>query len=238
MIRPLLACLALLLPTASEASCRLALALGLDVSGSVDEREYRLQLDGLAAALSSDRVAQKLLASPDTPVAIAIYEWSGLRAQRLILDWTLVRKDEDLERITATLTAYTRRPENQATALGAAMRYAADLFERGPACWQKTLDLSGDGKNNEGYPPTTLHRDPDFADITVNGLVIGSDSQTGDDERQMEIMELSAYFRRRVIHGPGAFIEVALGFEDYERAMTRKLLREVEGIVVGQARLP
>jgi hypothetical protein len=49
----------------------------------------------------------------------------------------------------------------------------------------------------------------------------------------MEVMELSAYFRRRVIHGPGAFIEVALGFADYQRAMERKLLRELEGLVIG-----
>jgi hypothetical protein len=42
----------------------------------------------------------------------------------------------------------------------------------------------------------------------------------------MEMMELSAYFRSRVIRGPNAFIEIAQGFDDFERAMTRKLLRE------------
>ena len=36
--------------SAVAAECRLALALGLDVSGSVDVMEYRLQLDGVANA--------------------------------------------------------------------------------------------------------------------------------------------------------------------------------------------
>ena len=40
----------LLLPGVARAQCRQALLLALDVSGSVDAREYRLQLDGLAAS--------------------------------------------------------------------------------------------------------------------------------------------------------------------------------------------
>jgi hypothetical protein len=31
-----------------------------------------------------------------------------------------------------------------------------------------------------------------------------------------------------VILGPGAFVEIALGFEQYEQAMVRKLRRELE----------
>jgi hypothetical protein len=37
------------------------------------------------------------------------------------------------------------------------------------------------------------------------------------------------YFKQEVIFGPGAFVEVAAGFEDFERAMKRKLLREING---------
>ena len=38
----------------AEAACRLALALGLDVSGSVNAAEYALQRTGLAAAPDTD----------------------------------------------------------------------------------------------------------------------------------------------------------------------------------------
>ena len=49
------------------ADCRQALALGLDVSGSVDALEYRLQLDGVAGALLDPEVIGAFLAFPDAP---------------------------------------------------------------------------------------------------------------------------------------------------------------------------
>jgi hypothetical protein len=74
-----------------------------------------------------------------------------------------------------------------------------------------------------------------FEDITINGLVIGADAPDIGDVRQVEIGELSAYFRAYVIHGPDAFVETAIGFQDYQNAMTRKLLRELDGLVFSQA---
>ena len=51
-----LASLLVLLATPGEAwSCRLALVLAIDVSKSVDSREYRQQLQGLAQALRDGR---------------------------------------------------------------------------------------------------------------------------------------------------------------------------------------
>ena len=44
----------------AAAGCRLALAIGMDVSASIDETEYRLQRQGMAGALLSPRV-QSLL---------------------------------------------------------------------------------------------------------------------------------------------------------------------------------
>jgi len=97
-----------LLPDAALAACRQALALGLDVSGSVDSREYRLQLDGLATALESPRVAAHLLELPDAPVALAIYEWSGPDFQSLILPWTEITTAATLAQITALLRNHPR----------------------------------------------------------------------------------------------------------------------------------
>jgi hypothetical protein len=64
-------------------------------------------------------------------------------------------------------------------------------------------------------------------------LVIGSDDPATGDRRQTEIGELSSYFRAEVIAGPDAFVQTAIGFEDYAAAMTRKLERELEDVVVG-----
>ena len=56
-----LALLALLAATPAQAACRQALALGLDISGSVGAREYVMQREGLAAALGADAVRAAIL---------------------------------------------------------------------------------------------------------------------------------------------------------------------------------
>ena len=69
MIRAVGLILALTMPSVTDAmECRQALALGLDVSGSVDAREYRLQLSGVASALDAPEVREKLLSMPAAPV--------------------------------------------------------------------------------------------------------------------------------------------------------------------------
>ncbi len=217
----------------AQTACRQALAFGLDVSASVDAAEYRLQLDGLANALQSEPVVQRIFEMPQAPVALAAYEWSGISHQRAISGWVLIETAQDLDAFTDRLRRHQRVRAPSSTAIGAALLHGVEMLETGPVCWRRTLDISGDGTNNDGPEPVRLHPRAARADVVVNGLIIGSDSQTGDDARQMEIMELSAYFRRRVIFGPSAFIEVAIDFSTYEDAMERKLLRELQGFVVG-----
>ncbi|WP_370244938.1 DUF1194 domain-containing protein, partial [Salipiger sp.] len=69
--------------------CRLALLLALDVSSSVDEEEYRLQKEGLAAALADPDIARSILEG-DGRVALGVYEWSGRRQSTVVLDWTVL----------------------------------------------------------------------------------------------------------------------------------------------------
>jgi uncharacterized protein DUF1194 len=214
------------------AQCRQALAVGLDVSGSVDGGEYQLQLLGLAKALIDPEVQGALLAQPGSPVYLAVFEWSEPRYQRLLLDWTVISDRQTLEAVSARLSGLTRRPAPPGTALGSAMRFGADLLITGPECGKRTLDISGDGKNNFGVHPREIRRSLARLPITLNALVIGADAPPIGDVRQVELSELSAYFRAWVIMGADAFVETALGFEDYQSAMTRKLLRELENRAV------
>ena len=219
--------------SASAAQCRQALALGLDVSGSIDTHEYRLQMDGLAAALLDDEVVASLLAMPSAPVDIAIYQWSGPRDQRLIVDWTTVLSAADLTRIVGALHGVERPTGSVGTALGTAMRTGRDLLMQRTGCWKLTLDISGDGKRNMGPRPQEIKTEMEAASITVNALVIGADSPRLGDVRQVEIGELSAYFNANVIVGADSFVQTALGFAAYEEAMIQKLKRELEGLVIG-----
>ncbi len=220
------------------AQCRQALALGLDVSGSVDSREYRLQLDGLAAALLRPEVQELILSNPAAPVRLAVFEWSETSFQRVLVDWTVLRSASDLQAIAQRLTATRRSSAPQGTAVGAAMQFGAGLLAAHPECWRRTLDLSGDGKHNIGPHPRLAKKALSGAGITINGLVIGADDPANGDKRYVQIGELSAYFNAWVILGPGAFVETALGFEAYEDAMARKLIRELGTLVLSQAGNP
>lgn len=228
MIRALALVTACLAAAGVAAQCRQALALGLDVSGSVDAQEYRMQLDGLANALAHPEVVALLTVQPAAPVRIAVYEWSGENDQRLLLDWRDIRKRTDLDQITALLRATQRAEADPSTAVGAAMRFGAGLLAQQGECRKRTLDLSGDGKHNLGPHPRDVQADLIDQGLTVNGLLIGTDPRFGQNRRYGQIGELSAYYRASVILGPGAFVEIALGFEEYERAMVRKLRRELE----------
>ncbi|WP_299373297.1 DUF1194 domain-containing protein [uncultured Tateyamaria sp.] len=219
---------------AAEAACRQALALGLDVSGSVDAREYRLQMDGLAAALDHPKVRQAILILPGTPVDLLVYEWSGPEDPTVILPWTSVTSAPVLDAIIGQLRATDRRQATPGTALGLAMREGvAHLAERSE-CWKRTLDLSGDGKSNLGPRPVDVKPEIAPTGITINALVIGADAPSLGDLRQGEISALSAYFQHNVIVGSDSFVETALGFEDYADAMARKLERELETLMLGQ----
>lgn len=214
---------------AGASDCRLALALAMDVSSSVDAAEDRLQRGGIVAALTAPEV-QKAFFATDVPVALAVYEWSGRYNQELLLDWTLISSPAALLNAAEVIAASTRSHNDFPTAMGYALGYGADLLARGPACLHRTLDMAGDGQNNEGFPPSAAYAEFPFAGVTVNGLVVNGaeyEAETG----------LIAYYEGQVIRGPGAFIEIAQGFEDYERAMRRKLKRELSPPVLGSYQL-
>lgn len=223
---------------AADAACRQALALALDVSGSVDAREYRLQMDGLAAALDTPKVRQALTQMPGTPVHLLIFEWSGPEDPAVVLPWTAVTSDLVLNGIIGQLRAQERRQATPGTALGLAMREGVRHLNQRADCWTLTLDISGDGKSNLGPRPVDVKPEIESTDITINALVIGADAPATGDIRQSEISGLTAYFHANVIVGADSFVETALGFEDYAAAMARKLERELETLMLGEITVP
>jgi hypothetical protein len=209
-------------PAAAQ-DCRLALALALDVSGSVDEGELRLMREGLARALLAPTVERAFLSGE--PVALYVFEWAGQQWQRPITPgWQMVEREGDLLRIA---DAVAQVPDSLSlslpytpTALGKALSHAGHALAQSPGCRALTVDVSGDGWNNDGYDPDTAYAVPHFEGVTVNALVIAVGSE--DDDQLVE------WFQSEVLRGPAAFYIFADGYEDFERAMTEKLQREVE----------
>lgn len=185
----------------------------------MDEREDLLQRQGLAAALAAPEVRRPLLGHG--PVALGVFEWSGKWQQSWLLPWTVIANDADLDAAAGRIAGSVRVERRYPTALGYALAFAQRAFRIAPDCAERTLDVSGDGENNDGYPPALAYRNYPYGDITVNGLVIGGGPH------------LYRYYEREVIRGPFAFVERARDFDDYERAMRRKLERELTPKVIG-----
>ena len=226
--------LAAVLPGAGSAQpdCRQALALALDVSGSVDAREYRLQLDGLIAALDAPPVRRALLSLPSAPVELMVFEWSGAEDQHIVVDWTAIRSAADISVFQETLRQTRRRASSPGTAIGHALETGHRMLDRRDFCGRRTLDVSGDGKSNLGPDPVDVRERMAEAGITINALVIGADTPGIGELRQTEISELSSYYRTNVIAGKDAFVQTAIGYETYAEAMATKLERELETVVV------
>ena len=215
---------------AAAAPCRHALVLALDVSGSVNDDEYRLQMDGLAAALLAPRVQSLILSKPDAPISLAIFEWSSATHQNLIVDWTELTSPGVLSAIATQLQTHSKDRDRATlkTAIGSAVGFAKTLLDQQKPCLRRTIDVSGDGVNNDGIPPRETYRDLDFGKIVVNGLVI-SIYPVGDAENPVYLGQksLREYFDTEVIRGTKAFTIRARGYSDYKNAMIRKLIKEL-----------
>ena len=209
---------------APASACRLALALGFDVSRSVGVVAFELQRAGIDAALADEAVRAAIL-NPDEPVALAAFYWSGAREQVLVADWTLMNGPADIDGFAARIRDHPRSFDGF-TGLGAAMDYGRRLLERAPPeCLALTLDIAGDGRNNDGPTPAQVLGRGGFDMMLINGLAIGGIES-----------DIAAYFAREVIHGPGAFVQYANRPADFPEAFRRKLLRELSEQVLGEVR--
>lgn len=199
----------------AHADCRIALALAVDVSRSVDAADYEIQRSGLVAALQDPAIRRAIL-QPKDRVALAVYEWSGVGYQLLIADWQLIDSAVQIDALAADIAQHQRPDYLMPTAMGAALVYGLDLMTRAPPCARQVIDMSGDGQNNEGIRPATAYKRHDWGSIIVNGLAIA--------EHESEIFR---YYQQEVIRGPGAFVELARRQTDFPDAIRRKLLREL-----------
>lgn len=209
-------------------SCAHALALGLDVSLSVDTQDFALQRQGLARALLDPEVADTILHMPGGHVEIAVFEWSGHLDQNLLIPWTVLDSQTALNFVAQNLLGLPQMERTGRTGIGAAMLYAHGLMQERGNCARRTLDISGDGHNNSGPAPESVRAQMEVAGIVVNALVIENNF---NDPEPSASPPLGPYFQDKVITGPAAFVEVIFGFETYQEAMHRKLLRELRPFV-------
>lgn len=195
------------------AACDLALALAVDVSGSVDQHEFRIQMDGLAAALRDPVISETLVRGR---ARLKLVQWTGSTRQKTVIPWTETASFADLDRFADRVSQEPRVWRNYSTAIGDALQFTLRDFDTVSDCTRKLIDLSGDGPSNEGAEPTAVHNELRRRGIVVNAIAIEESEP-----------DLTAYFYENVIFGDGAFVVTATSFADYPDRIRRKLLREV-----------
>ena len=194
-------------------ACEAALMLAVDVSGSVDPNEYRVQMDGLAAGLLDGSVTDALISGR---VKLALMQWTGAGRQSVVIGWTEMTKKVDVTTFADRVVSEPRLWRNFSTAIGEALVLSLTYFAQVPECKRHVIDVSGDGRSNEGRSPRNVWQDLSMAEVTVNAIVI-----------EQSVPNLAAYFESEVNMGPGAFVVLADRFEDYPEQIVRKLYREL-----------
>jgi Protein of unknown function (DUF1194) len=198
-------------------SVDLALVLAVDCSSSVDAGDYQLQMSGIAKALRNPKVLDAIESGENQKIAFALVQWSTRKSQRIIIKWRQLATRDDLFQTASEIESAERQWQIGGTGLAAAIDFSAALISKLTVkAARKVIDISGDGQENDDGDVASSRSAAIASGITINGLPILDGSRT-----------IEAYYRYRVIGGPGSFVMPTANSSAFGEAMEQKLLREI-----------
>jgi len=205
------------------------LVLAADASGSISDDRERSQRGGYAKALRSPEFHAAVATGRLGRIATVYFEWSNHNKQIEALRgpwpafapvWTVIADAASAERLAAAIP-HTPRMTPGYTSISGGIDFAARIIAACPIrAPRRVIDVSGDGRNNDGRPVTVARDAAVAAGCTINGLAM-MDGDAG----------LEAYYRAEVIGGPLSFVVAVKDDIDFAAAVLRKLITEI-------ARLP
>jgi hypothetical protein len=199
-----------------------ALLVSIDVSNSVDEKRYRLQMEGIAKALEDPGVIAAITSGPQGAILFSIMAWSD--RSEIAVPWVRVASAADAKALAAKVRRLPRF-KGEFTCLSRMLRHVSDkVIPQVPARATRTVvDVSGDGHDdcNPEEPANAVRDELVASKVTINGLPI----LDGDEGKTIE-----DWYRKNVMGGIGSFTMAANGYGDFERAIRQKFLIEISGI--------
>ena len=206
---------------AQETVVDLQLVLAVDGSASVDDREFRLQMEGIAAGFRDPDVIEAIRSGPLQRIAVGLVVWSEADGPKDSLPWQIIDGDDTATAFAERIELHPRRIEPGATGIGKAVIFSATKIENsGLASTRRVIDLSGDGVESAfrdwGIPTIQGRSFAVARGITVNALAILNDEPN-----------LESYFKRHLVGGAGAFVMAVENYESFAEAMRRKLIKEI-----------
>lgn len=219
-----------LAPSAARAAepVDLMLILAADVSRSITPEKFQLQRNGYAAAMSDPRVMDAIRSGRNGRIAAMFVEWSGMDNQRVVIDWTLIGDTATAKGFGDRLVEAPRSFADR-TSISAGIDFAMKQFALSPyQSTRRTIDVSGDGTNNAGRDVTAARDDAVAKGITINGLVILTETpMPWNPDHTNPPGGLENWYRNNVIGGPGAFVMAAKNFNSFGEAIVSKMIAEV-----------
>ena len=201
----------------------LQLVLAVDTSASINDYEFRIQMEGYAAAFRHPNVHRAIDRAGDRGIAVAIVQWAGGGRPVLAIEWMRLHDASSARLFADRVAATPRHYSGDLTAIGDAILFSQARFaDNGFESERRTIDISADGRSNMGAYPGPARDRAVAAGITINGLVI------------MRRAALNLYFKRYVTGGMGSFIERVDDFREVPEAVLRKLIREIEGLPIAR----
>jgi hypothetical protein len=204
------------------------LAMLVDVSRSVDAKEFLQQRDGYVEAFKDPALFTEHIAKGSYKrIAATLIYWSSPDKRVVAVDWRLVDSVEASVAFGEALLSATpgkvdlsgaTRPFDGTTAPGSAILFAFPQFSSNAfEGARKVILLSGDGTENAG-PATHGVRDDALKNgvDTINAMPIGSEP-------------LRAWFTKNVQGGKDAFTLSARDFPDLPIALQTALKRIISG---------
>ncbi|MBA8913222.1 hypothetical protein HNR51_002305 [Methylorubrum thiocyanatum] len=232
-----------------EQTAAVALVVSVDVSQSVDDSRFRLQMEGIAEALEDPGVIAAMTGHPGGTL-FAMVTWADRAG--LALGWRRIATRADALATAAQVRA-TPRQSGEFTCLGQMFRtVTASVIPALPVPAERiVVDVSGDGIDNCTDPDDLeAERTALLATgATINGLPIlvpGENDVVGAGAYRapgyglratplpQERTDLAQWYGAHVVAGPGAFLLKAAGYGDFSRALRRKFVIEVSGLAAGK----
>ncbi len=212
----------------------IGLVFAVDTSISIDAYEYDLMMKGIANAFRTPEIIY--LIGQQAGVAVTLFQWSSEVNEQYMIPWHLLKDSASVLSFAAKVEKAERDPDRRFTGIGRAIDFGVRLIaENAFEGRQLKIDVSGDGRNNIGVPPSIPRRAANTLGIVINGLPILTRTVayiTGKPTHtDVDFYDLERYYREKIIQGPGAFVEIADDYDDFARAFLRKLLRELTPLV-------
>ena len=210
------------------------LVIAVDTSMSIDGFEYGLLMKGIAKAFRTPEIVN--LIGQQNGVAVSLFQWSSEVNQQYMIPWHLLKDPASVSAFAANVEKVERDPNRVFTGIGEAIEFGVrSIAENEFEGRRLKIDVSGDGRNNIGVPPSIPRQEANALGIVINGLPILTHivAYSGRvlTHTNVDFYDLETYYREKIIHGPGAFVEVADDYDDFARAFLRKLRRELTPLV-------